>query len=87
MAAAPGPGSDVDILVTFERTPGLLRFVELENSLGDLLGTLFGGIPRLGGFVRNRGSPFLGRLLHRLGGKQYIDSVSILNLSVYLPRR
>src|SRR5436190_2047372 len=31
-------GSDVDILVTFERTPGLLRFIELENTLGDLLG-------------------------------------------------
>jgi uncharacterized protein len=32
------PDSDVDILVTFDRTPGLLRFIELENYLGDLLG-------------------------------------------------
>ena len=32
------PDSDLDILVTFERTPGLLRFIELEQYLGDLLG-------------------------------------------------
>jgi predicted nucleotidyltransferase len=32
------PESDLDLLVTFERTPGLLRFIELENHLGDLLG-------------------------------------------------
>ena len=30
-------GSDVDVLVTFQETPGLLRFVELENYLSDLL--------------------------------------------------
>jgi uncharacterized protein len=34
----PGPGSDLDVLVTFRETPGLLRLVELENYLGDLLG-------------------------------------------------
>ena len=31
-------GSDIDILVHFDRTPGLLRFIELENHLTDLLG-------------------------------------------------
>ena len=30
--------SDIDILVTFEKTPGLLKFLELENHLSDLLG-------------------------------------------------
>jgi predicted nucleotidyltransferase len=30
--------SDLDLLVTFDRTPGLLRFIELENSLSDLMG-------------------------------------------------
>lgn len=30
--------SDADILVTFVRTPGLLRFIELENYLSDKLG-------------------------------------------------
>ncbi len=32
------PGSDVDLLVTFHRVPGLIRFVQLENELTDLLG-------------------------------------------------
>ena len=31
-------GSDLDVLVTFSRTPGLLKFVELENALSDELG-------------------------------------------------
>lgn len=30
--------SDIDILVTFEEPPGLLRYLELENELSDLLG-------------------------------------------------
>lgn len=30
--------SDLDLLVRFYRTPGLLGFVELENHLSDLLG-------------------------------------------------
>ena len=30
--------SDLDLLVTFDRTPGLFRLIELENYLGDLLG-------------------------------------------------
>ena len=30
--------SDIDILVAFEKTPGLLKFLELENHLSDLLG-------------------------------------------------
>ena len=31
-------GSDLDVLVTFSKTPGLLKFVELENTLSDELG-------------------------------------------------
>jgi len=30
--------SDIDIMVTFEKIPGLLKFLELENHLSDLLG-------------------------------------------------
>lgn len=30
--------SDLDILVTFKKTPGLLKFIELENYLSDLFG-------------------------------------------------
>jgi uncharacterized protein len=30
--------SDLDVLVTFERTPGLWRFIELEQHLSELLG-------------------------------------------------
>jgi len=33
-----GPESDLDVLVRFRHTPGLIRFVELENYLSDLLG-------------------------------------------------
>lgn len=33
-----GPDSDLDVLVTFRETPGLLRFVDLEDTLSDLLG-------------------------------------------------
>ena len=32
-----GPKSDLDLLVRFRQTPGLIRFVELENYLSDLL--------------------------------------------------
>ena len=32
------PDSDLDLLVRFHQTPGLIRFVELENYLSDLLG-------------------------------------------------
>jgi predicted nucleotidyltransferase len=32
------PDSDLDILVSFANTPSLLRFIELENHLSDLLG-------------------------------------------------
>ncbi len=32
------PGSDLDLLVAFEEPPGLLKFIELENHLTDLLG-------------------------------------------------
>ncbi len=30
--------SDLDVLVTFDKTPGLLRYIALENHLSDLLG-------------------------------------------------
>lgn len=30
--------SDIDIMVAFEKIPGLLKFLELENHLSDLLG-------------------------------------------------
>jgi hypothetical protein len=33
-----GDDSDLDLLVRFYRTPGLLGFVELENHLSDMLG-------------------------------------------------
>ncbi len=33
-----GPGSDLDVLVRFRQTPGLIHFVELENYLSDSLG-------------------------------------------------
>lgn len=32
------PGSDLDLLVSFEDPPGLLKFIEMENYLSDLLG-------------------------------------------------
>lgn len=32
------PDSDLDILVRFGRTPGLIRYVELDDYLSDLLG-------------------------------------------------
>lgn len=32
------PESDLDVLVTFDKTPGLFRYIELENFLSDMLG-------------------------------------------------
>jgi len=32
------PGSDLDLLVTFDDPPSLLRFIELRHRLTDLLG-------------------------------------------------
>lgn len=32
------PESDLDVLVTFDKTPDLLQYIELENHLSDLLG-------------------------------------------------
>ena len=31
-------GSDLDILVTFKITPGLFKYIQLENYLSDILG-------------------------------------------------
>ncbi|HET9169746.1 MAG TPA: nucleotidyltransferase family protein [Actinospica sp.] len=33
-----GPASDLDVLVEFSETPGLIRYVELQQELSDLLG-------------------------------------------------
>ena len=33
-----GPGSDVDLLVEFDRSVGLFHFIHLQDFLGDLLG-------------------------------------------------
>jgi predicted nucleotidyltransferase len=30
--------SDLDVLVTFDKAPGLFQFIELENRLSDVLG-------------------------------------------------
>jgi predicted nucleotidyltransferase len=32
------PESDLDLLVSFQEPPGLLKFIEMENYLSDLLG-------------------------------------------------
>jgi predicted nucleotidyltransferase len=32
------PGSDLDVLVTFRNVPSLLKLIDLENNLSDLLG-------------------------------------------------
>ena len=37
-SATASADSDLDIVVTFEETPGLLEFVRLENFLTDALG-------------------------------------------------
>lgn len=33
-----GPESDIDVLIRFYEPPGLLRFIELEQHLSELLG-------------------------------------------------
>lgn len=35
---AQRPNSDLDLLVTFQKPPSLLQFIDLENYLSDLLG-------------------------------------------------
>jgi uncharacterized protein len=39
------PDSDLDVLVTFREVPGLLRFIDLENHLSDLLGVKVDLVP------------------------------------------
>jgi len=57
------PDSDLDVLVTFHETPGLLKFVELENALSDLLGIPVDLVvedalkPRIGNRVRREVEP------------------------------
>ncbi len=36
--AEENAGSDLDLLVTFSKLPGLFKYIELENRLSDLLG-------------------------------------------------
>ncbi len=49
--------SDIDILVEFEQTPSLLKFIELENYLSDTLGVKVdlvekkGLKPRIGKYI------------------------------------
>lgn len=38
MRGEAGSGSDLDLLVTFDRTPTLFQFVAVENFLSDKLG-------------------------------------------------
>lgn len=40
------PDSDLDVLVTFDETPSLLRLIELENYLSDRLGVKVDLVPR-----------------------------------------
>jgi predicted nucleotidyltransferase len=42
----PRPDSDLDVLVTFDEAPSLLRFIELENYLSDRLGVKVDLVPR-----------------------------------------
>jgi len=53
------PESDVDVLVTFDAPPGLLKFIELEDYLSDLLGVKVDLVmkdalkPAIGKFILN----------------------------------
>jgi hypothetical protein len=55
--------SDLDVLVTFRETPGLLQFVDLEDTLSDLLGVPVDLVvedalkPRIGDRVRREVEP------------------------------
>jgi len=40
------PDSDLDVLVTFDEAPSLLRLIELENYLSDRLGVKVDLVPR-----------------------------------------
>src|SRR5437867_5149172 len=40
------PDSDLDVLVTFDEMPSLLRLIELENYLSDLVGVKVDLAPR-----------------------------------------
>src|SRR5262245_16507545 len=52
-------GSDLDVLVTFDKTPGLLKFISLENLLSDLLGV------KVDLVMRNALKPNIGRRVLR----------------------
>jgi uncharacterized protein len=40
------PDSDLDVLISFDEAPSLLRFIELENYLSDRLGVKVDLVPR-----------------------------------------
>jgi len=49
------PESDVDVLVSFERVPGLIELIGIENDVSERLGVKVQ-------MVHNDGSPFLKRI-------------------------
>jgi predicted nucleotidyltransferase len=57
------PESDLDVLVTFEETPSLFTYIELENFLSDSLGVKVDLVmktalkPRLGQRILNEAVP------------------------------
>ena len=57
------PKSDLDLLVTFSETPGLIKFMELENYLSDLIKVKVDLVmkdslkPRIGRGIRNKAQP------------------------------
>jgi|SRR6185295_6434783 len=57
------PESDLDVLVTFDKTPGLLKYIELEYHLSDLLGVKVDLVmkkalkPRIGERIFNEALP------------------------------
>jgi len=56
-------GSDLDLLVSFDDPPGLLKFIEMENYLSDLLGLKVDLVmqdalkPRIGGRILREATP------------------------------
>ncbi len=57
------PKSDLDLLVTFSETPGLIKFLELENYLSDLLKVKVDLVikdslkPRIGKYILSEAQP------------------------------
>jgi len=57
------PKSDLDLLVTFSGTPGLIKFLEIENYLSDLLKVKVDLVikdslkPRIGKYILREAQP------------------------------